>query len=58
MPRITATNTHPNVKGENVHNDFPSTNPGIKGGDRIAMELFGFPDMYIFPYKDVQKRQK
>ena len=41
--------THPKPS-VGYHNDFPSVSPGLKGGDRIAMELFGFPEMYIIPY--------
>ena len=31
------------------HNDFPSMDPDYQGGDRIAFELFGYPEMYIIP---------
>ena len=45
---IAQVHTHPDPG--NKCNSFPSWQPGIYGGDRIAMELFGFPDMYIIPY--------
>lgn len=40
--------THPNP-GIGYHNDFPSDDPDLSGGDRIAARFF--PEMYIIPYK-------
>lgn len=42
--------SHPDP-GIGYHNDFPSANDNITGGDRIAFELFGYKEMYIVPYK-------
>ena len=42
--------SHPDP-GIGYHNDFPSANDNITGGDRIAFELFGYEEMYIVPYK-------
>ena len=45
--------SHPYSKpkdGNDTHNDFPSYDKNIYGGDRIAMELFGYSEMFIVPY--------
>ena len=33
------------------HSDFPSMDDNINGGDRIAMELFNYREMYVVPYE-------
>ncbi len=40
--------THPKPSA-GFHNDFPSDDPGLTGGDRIAAKFF--PEMYVIPYK-------
>ena len=46
---VAQVHTHPDP-GVNLHSDFPSASYDIYGGDRIAYELFGYPEMYIIPY--------
>lgn len=47
---IAMVHTHPDP-GIGFHNDFPSYDSDISGGDRIALTLFGYPNMYVIPYK-------
>lgn len=42
--------THPEPP-DGYHNDFPSYDNSIKEGDRLAMKLFKYKEMYIIPYK-------
>ena len=35
---------------DGYHNDFPSMNESIYGGDRLAYKLFGYQEMYVVPY--------
>ena len=42
--------SHPkDEKGK--HSDFPSMDKDITGGDRIAMKLFGYKEMYVVSYE-------
>ena len=41
--------THPQPQ-TGMHNDYPSMSADITGGDRIAMEVFRYPEMFIVPY--------
>ena len=42
--------THPDP-GNGFHNDFPSVDPDIHGGDRMVYNLLNLPEMYIIPFK-------
>ena len=46
---IAQVHTHPDPG--NQCNSFPSWKPGLAGGDRLAVEWLGFPDVYVIPYK-------
>ena len=47
---VATAHTHP-YPGTNYHNDFPSADANIHGGDRIFYNLLGLPEMYIVPVK-------
>ena len=42
--------THPSP-GQDYHNDFPSNDAGIYGGDRIVYALLGYSELYVIPYQ-------
>ena len=42
--------THP-APGQGYHNDFPSNNANIYGGDRLVFSLLGYSELYVVPYQ-------
>ena len=42
--------SHP-APGYRQHNDYPSAENSIRGGDRIAFNTFKYQEMYIVPYE-------